>query len=191
MRTRKAPRPNATLLCRHIAADMAKKLPELAHVKAARVLFVSGEARRGSRATIKPLTSTRVLLKGKRALYCITLRPKFFRASTPEQRVETLVHELLHISAEFDGRLHAGRRYRLRLRNASDDVHPLHLHRHSFELTRIAGRATGGVIKDVVMLGGYQEIEIDFTADNPGRTLFHCHHQLRRDFGFMALFDYV
>src|ERR1700736_547176 len=88
-------------------------------------------------------------------------------------------------------RLHAGRRYRLRLRNASDEVHPVHLHRHSFELTRIAGRATGGVIKDVAMLGGYQEIEIDFTADNPGRTLFHCHHQLRRDFGFMALFDYV
>jgi FtsP/CotA-like multicopper oxidase with cupredoxin domain len=47
------------------------------------------------------------------------------------------------------------------------------------------------VIKDVAMLGGYQEIEIDFTADNPGRTLFHCHHQLRMDFGFMALFDYV
>jgi FtsP/CotA-like multicopper oxidase with cupredoxin domain len=37
----------------------------------------------------------------------------------------------------------------------------------------------------------YQEAEVDFTADNPGRTLFHCHHQLRRDFGFMALFDYV
>jgi FtsP/CotA-like multicopper oxidase with cupredoxin domain len=88
-------------------------------------------------------------------------------------------------------RLHEGRRYRLRLRNASDDVHPVHLHRHSFELTRFAGRATGGVIKDVVMVGGYQEIEIDFTADNPGRTLFHCQRQLDRDFGFMALFDYV
>ena len=111
MRTRKAPRPNATLLCRRIAADMAKKLPELSHVKSARVLFVAGEARRASRATIKPLAGTRVMLKGKRALYCITLRPKFFRASTPEQRVETLVHELLHISAEFDGRLHAGRRH--------------------------------------------------------------------------------
>jgi len=90
---------------------MARKLPELSHVKAARVLFVAGEARRGSRATIKPLLGTRVMLRGKRALYCITLRPKFFRASTPEQRVETLVHELLHISAEFDGRLHAGRRH--------------------------------------------------------------------------------
>src|SRR5438552_10566460 len=111
MRTRRAPRPNATLLCRRIAADMAKKLPELSHVQVGRVLFVAGEARRGSRATIKPLASTRVLLRGKRAFYCITLRPKFFRSSTPEQRVETLLHELLHISAEFDGKLHPDRRH--------------------------------------------------------------------------------
>lgn len=88
-------------------------------------------------------------------------------------------------------RLREGRRYRLRIRNASDDIHPLHLHRHTFELTRIAGTPTSGVLKDVVMLGGYQEIEVDFTANNPGRTLFHCHQQLHMDFGFMALFDYV
>ena len=88
-------------------------------------------------------------------------------------------------------RLEEGRRYRLRVANASDDIHPIHLHRHSFELTRIAGRATAGVIKDVVMLGGYQSVELDFTADNPGRTLFHCHQQLHMDFGFMALFDYA
>ena len=48
-----------------------------------------------------------------------------------------------------------------------------------------------GVMKDVVMVGGYQEVEIDFTADNPGLTLFHCHQQLHMDFGFMTLFDYV
>jgi len=84
-----------------------------------------------------------------------------------------------------------GRRYRLRFRNASDDVHPLHMHRHSFELTRIGGRPTAGVVKDVVMLGGFQELEFDFIADNPGPTLFHCHQQLHMDFGFMALFDYA
>jgi FtsP/CotA-like multicopper oxidase with cupredoxin domain len=87
--------------------------------------------------------------------------------------------------------LHQGRRYRLKFRNASDDVHPLHLHRHSFELTRIGGRPTSGVIKDMVMLGGFQELEFDFVADNPGLTLFHCHQQLHMDFGFMALFNYV
>jgi len=84
-----------------------------------------------------------------------------------------------------------GKRYRIRMRNASDDIHPIHLHRHSFELVRIAGQQTSGVIKDVVMLGGYQEAEIDFVADNPGMTLFHCHQQLHMDFGFMTLFDYA
>jgi FtsP/CotA-like multicopper oxidase with cupredoxin domain len=87
--------------------------------------------------------------------------------------------------------LKQGRRYRLRLRNASDDIHPIHLHRHSFELTRIAGQATSGVLKDVFMLRGYQQAEIDFVANNPGLTLFHCHQQLHMDFGFMTLFDYM
>jgi FtsP/CotA-like multicopper oxidase with cupredoxin domain len=87
--------------------------------------------------------------------------------------------------------LKQGKRYRLRMRNASDDIHPIHLHRHTFELTRVAGQATSGVLKDVVMVGGYQETEIDFTADNPGLTLFHCHQQLHMDYGFMSLFDYV
>ncbi len=87
--------------------------------------------------------------------------------------------------------LREGKRYRIRMRNASDDIHPIHLHRHSFELTKLAGKATAGILKDVVMLGGYQEAEIDFVADNPGLTLFHCHQQLHMDFGFMTLFDYV
>ena len=88
-------------------------------------------------------------------------------------------------------RVTQGKRYRLRMHNASDDIHPIHLHRHSFELTRIAGEITSGVMKDVVMLGGYQEMEIDFVADNPGLTLFHCHQQVHMDFGFMALLEYV
>jgi FtsP/CotA-like multicopper oxidase with cupredoxin domain len=87
--------------------------------------------------------------------------------------------------------VHEGRRYRLKFRNASDDIHPLHLHRHSFELVRVGGKPTAGVIKDVVMLGGFQEVEFDFVADHPGDTLFHCHQQLHMDFGFMALFKYA
>ena len=86
--------------------------------------------------------------------------------------------------------LQQGKRYRIRMRNASDDIHPVHLHRHSFELARIAGQPTSGVMKDVVMVGGYQELEIDFVANNPGLTLFHCHQQLHMDFGFMTLFAY-
>lgn len=87
-------------------------------------------------------------------------------------------------------RLKEGKRYRIKMRNASDDIHPIHLHRHSFELISLGGQPTSGILKDVVMLGGYQEAEVDFVADNPGMTLFHCHQQLHMDFGFMTLFDY-
>jgi FtsP/CotA-like multicopper oxidase with cupredoxin domain len=31
-------------------------------------------------------------------------------------------------------------------------------------------------------------MDIDFVADQPGFSLFHCHQQLHQDFGFMALF---
>ena len=93
------------------------------------------------------------------------------------------------MAAEYH--LRQGRRYRIKMRNASDDIHPVHLHRHSFAITKYAGVPVSGVSKDVVMVGGYQEVEIDFIADNPGLTLFHCHQQLHMDFGFMTLFDYV
>jgi FtsP/CotA-like multicopper oxidase with cupredoxin domain len=87
--------------------------------------------------------------------------------------------------------LKQGKRYRIHMRNASDDTHPIHLHRHSFELTNVAGTQTAAIMKDVMMVGGYQEVSVDFVADNPGLTLFHCHQQLHMDFGFMTLFDYV
>ena len=67
--------------------------------------------------------------------------------------------------------LRHGKRYRLRMRNASDDIHPIHLHRHSFELTSLAGKPTAGILKDVVMLGGYQEAEVDVVADIHDKSL--------------------
>lgn len=79
-----------------------------------------------------------------------------------------------------------GRRYRLRGRNASDDVQPLH--RHSFELARIGGKPSAGVVKDVVMPGGFQELERDVVTDNPGLTLFHRRQHPHLDFGLMASF---
>lgn len=80
-----------------------------------------------------------------------------------------------------------GKRYRLRFRNATDDLHPMHLHRHTFEIAHIAGTPTAGIRKDVAMLGGYQTMDVDFVADQPGLSLLHCHQQLHMDFGFMTL----
>lgn len=89
------------------------------------------------------------------------------------------------------GILHFGKRYRLAFYNDTDDAHPLHLHRHSFELTSINGKKSSGIMKDVVMIGPYEKLEVDFVADHPGNTLFHCHQQLHMDYGFMYLFQYA
>jgi FtsP/CotA-like multicopper oxidase with cupredoxin domain len=105
--------------------------------------------------------------------------------------INGMAYAMSNAMAPASFHLKQGRRYRIRMRNESDDIHPIHLHRHSFELTSIAGVPTAGVMKDVVMVGGYQELSVDFVADNPGLTLFHCHQQLHMDFGFMTLFDYA
>ena len=48
---------------------------------------------------------------------------------------------------------------------------------------------TAGVRKDVAMLGGYQSMEIDFVADQPGLSLLHCHQQIHMDYGLMLLLN--
>jgi FtsP/CotA-like multicopper oxidase with cupredoxin domain len=94
-----------------------------------------------------------------------------------------------------------GRRYRLQLVNKSMDDHPLHLHRHSFELRTLGAPLTaargaapseiGGILKDVLLLDAQTRAEVEFTADNPGASLFHCHQQNHMDRGFMMLFEYA
>lgn len=86
--------------------------------------------------------------------------------------------------------LQKGMRYRLVVRNRSDDAHPIHLHRHLFELSEYNGKPTSGIMKDTVVVPMYGRLAIDFVADQPGLTLFHCHNQIHMDFGFKALFRY-
>jgi FtsP/CotA-like multicopper oxidase with cupredoxin domain len=86
--------------------------------------------------------------------------------------------------------LKQGTRYRLTFHNRTDDAHPMHLHRHQLEIAEIYGRATSGVIKDTVVVPTYGRASVDFTADQPGLTLFHCHIQHHMDYGFKALLRY-
>jgi FtsP/CotA-like multicopper oxidase with cupredoxin domain len=106
--------------------------------------------------------------------------------SYPNARIAPLIH---------------GQRYRLQFINNSADDHPLHLHRHSFEL-RSLGAPLGsvqsaprkdirGIIKDVVLVDSQTRAEVEFTANNPGAALFHCHQQNHMDLGFMMLLDYA
>jgi len=84
-----------------------------------------------------------------------------------------------------------GGRYRLVFHNRSDDSHPLHIHRHLFELVELNGKPTAGIKKDTVIVPAFGRATVDLVADQPGLTLFHCHIQQHMDFGFMALFRYV
>ena len=85
----------------------------------------------------------------------------------------------------------AGRRYRMLFRNASGDQHPMHLHRHSFEVTRIGDKPMSGLMKDTVNVMPLQTVAVDFVADNPGDSLLHCHQQLHMDYGFMQIVKYA
>jgi FtsP/CotA-like multicopper oxidase with cupredoxin domain len=93
-----------------------------------------------------------------------------------------------------------GGRYRLRFINRSMDDHPVHLHRHSFELHSLGTPLDGvrqarpgnihGIIKDVLLVDAQTSAEVEFTANNRGASLFHCHQQNHMDLGFMMLFTY-
>ncbi|MBI3071071.1 MAG: hypothetical protein HYY84_02985 [Deltaproteobacteria bacterium] len=114
---------------------LAKLEPIFAHLRASRILFVAGESRRRSLATIRGLANdatgkrhshdglTRrplIRVARRRVLYWISLRPLFFRASTPRERLRTILHELFHISPAFDGTLARERRHRRLPRPAYD-----------------------------------------------------------------------
>jgi FtsP/CotA-like multicopper oxidase with cupredoxin domain len=88
--------------------------------------------------------------------------------------------------------LKAGQRYRLVLKNISADDHPIHLHRHTFEVRQVDGSSElQGLKKDVLLVHAKSTTEVEFLADNPGRTLFHCHQQDHMDRGFMMVFRYA
>jgi len=83
-----------------------------------------------------------------------------------------------------------GKRYRLVMVNASGDQHPIHLHRHTFEVVSIGDKQLSGLMKDVINIMPLDTVAVDFVANNPGDTLMHCHQQLHMDYGFMQLIKY-
>ena len=88
--------------------------------------------------------------------------------------------------------LTAGQRYRLAFNNRSTNDHPVHLHRHSFELRRLPGHPeVHGILKDTILVDAGTQVEVEFMANDPGPTLFHCHQQNHMDAGFMMLFRYA
>jgi FtsP/CotA-like multicopper oxidase with cupredoxin domain len=71
-----------------------------------------------------------------------------------------------------------------------EDSHPVHLHRHSFEVVSVAGKPTAGIIKDTINVVKNTTVEVDFTANNAGSSLLHCHMQQHMDYGFKTMVKY-
>ena len=78
------------------------------------------------------------------------------------------------------------------MKNLSMDDHPMHLHRHTFEIRQVDNSPEmRGLMKDVVLVPSRTTAEVEFVANNPGNTLFHCHQQDHMDRGFMMVFRYA
>jgi FtsP/CotA-like multicopper oxidase with cupredoxin domain len=123
----------------------------------------------------------------------------------PQQKIEAIFEKLPGGAGKFNlwmvnGKpyphdrefvLQQGVRYRLTMRNRTDDAHPMHLHRHLWEVVEVNGKTACGLMKDTVVVPYYGRAVVDFTANQPGLTLFHCHIQQHMDYGFKALFRYA
>lgn len=71
-----------------------------------------------------------------------------------------------------------GEKVRIRLGNIGHDAHPMHIHGHQFVITASDGNtipSQNRVVKNTVNIASGETYDVVFTADNPGRWLFHCH----------------
>jgi len=71
-----------------------------------------------------------------------------------------------------------GKTIRIRVYNASNSVHSMHLHGHDFTVTSINGHPIAPPDRNEVTtrdVGPGNFFEMEFTADNPGNWIFHCH----------------
>ena len=82
-----------------------------------------------------------------------------------------------------------GERVRVRFGNMSMEAHPMHLHGQSFAvLATGAQRLVRPLIKDSVDVEPHMgAVDIEFTADNPGDWLLHCHKPMHMEGGMVTL----
>ncbi|WP_165987822.1 multicopper oxidase family protein [Streptomyces sp. YIM 98790] len=78
-----------------------------------------------------------------------------------------------------------GERVRLVFTNSTTMWHPMHLHGHTYQL------GGGGPRKDTSVVLPGQTVEADFTADNPGWWMVHCHNVYHAESGMMAPLGYL
>jgi FtsP/CotA-like multicopper oxidase with cupredoxin domain len=102
-------------------------------------------------------------------------------AVEPDQMIEMLLEKRSDGGYQWtvDGRsqpgdalfLQQGRRYRLRMMNATGAVHTVHLRHHSFELTRVHQVPVSGIFRGTLRLERYNVVEADVRMSRSGPLL--------------------
>jgi FtsP/CotA-like multicopper oxidase with cupredoxin domain len=85
----------------------------------------------------------------------------------------------------------SGQRVALEFMNHSMMAHPMHLHGHHFQVTRINGTGIAGAMRDTVLVPPSGSVTVEFDADNPGRWLYHCHNLYHMMAGMMSKLVYI
>ena len=81
-----------------------------------------------------------------------------------------------------------GQRLRVTFDNRSTMFHPMHLHGHTYAVTRPNGT---GPRKDTLNVLPMSKVVVDLDADNPGQWLAHCHNIYHGELGMMTVLSYV
>jgi len=71
-----------------------------------------------------------------------------------------------------------GERIRIRMINAGNQVHAMHTHGHSFKIISTDGNPVppaAQFLKDTVLVGPAERVDIEVEGTNPGVWMFHCH----------------
>ncbi|MFH1808888.1 MAG: hypothetical protein ABIJ09_09090 [Pseudomonadota bacterium] len=109
------PRPQLGPALDKLLDSLSREIGALAHIDASTLLVVHGQARGPARASIRSLVegvaTARVVVRGQRRQFELTLRPPWFRHGGVEDRLRTLVHELWHIGARGTGALDPAHRH--------------------------------------------------------------------------------
>ena len=88
-------------------------------------------------------------------------------------------------------RVQKGERVRLIYGNHSMMPHPMHLHGHFFKIVNPAIPPDMWILKDTLIVDPMQQIAVEFTADNPGKWLHHCHNLYHMEAGMANVVHYA
>jgi FtsP/CotA-like multicopper oxidase with cupredoxin domain len=81
-----------------------------------------------------------------------------------------------------------GDRVEVEMRNETMMWHPMHLHGHFFRVLQGAGEFCP--LKHTVNVAPRETVKFEFTADNPGQWIFHCHNLYHLEAGMARVFEY-